>query len=94
VVCTKYIFKNKVNEYGQIIRNKEILVWKGYAQVEVIDFEETFSPISRLEAIWIFLAFSRFNKFKIYQMDVKSTFLNRNLEEEVYIEKPEGFMLS
>ena len=67
---------------------------KGYAQVEGIDFEETFTPIARLEAIRMFLQFACFKKFKIYQMDVKSTFLNWNLEEEVYIEKPEGFMLS
>jgi hypothetical protein len=94
VVGTKWIFKNKVNEDGQIIRNKERLVCKGYAQVEGIDFEETFSPVARLEAIRMFLAFACFKNFKIYQMDVKSTFLNGNLEEEVYIEQPEGFMLS
>jgi hypothetical protein len=69
-------------------------VCKGYAQVEGIDFEETFSPINRLEAIKIFLAFACFKNFKIYQMDVKSTFLNGNLEEEVYIEQHEKFILS
>jgi transposase InsO family protein len=94
VVGTKWIFKNKVNEDGQIIRNKARLVCKGYAQVEGIDFEETFSPVARLEAIRMFLAFACFKNFKIYQMDVKSTFLNGNLEEEVYIEQPEGFILS
>ena len=94
VVGTKWIFKNKVNEYGKIIRNKEILVCKGYAQVEGIDFEETFFPVVRLEAIKMFLEFACFKNFKIYQMDVNSTLLNGNLEEEVYIEKPKGFMLS
>jgi hypothetical protein len=64
------------------------LVYKGYAQVEGIDFEETFAPVARLEAIKMFLAFFCFKNFKVYQMDVKSTFLNGNLEEEVYIEQP------
>jgi hypothetical protein len=94
VVGTKWVFKNKFNEDGQVIRNKERLVCKGYAQVEGIDFEETFSPVARLEALIMFLAFACFKKFKIYQMDVKSTFLNGNIEEEVYIEQLEGFMLS
>jgi hypothetical protein len=94
VVGTKWIFKNKLNENGEIIKNKAILVCKGYSQVEGIDFEETFSPVARLEAIRMFLAFACFRNFKIYQMDVKSTFLNGTLEEEVYVEKPEGFMLT
>jgi hypothetical protein len=94
VVGTKWIFKNKLNENGEIIKNKAILVCKGYSQVEGIDFEETFSPVARLEAIRMFLAFACFKNFKIYQMDVKSTFLNGTLEEEVYVEKPEGFMLT
>jgi hypothetical protein len=94
VVGTKWIFKNKLNENGQIIKNKARLVCKGYAQVEGIDFGETFSPVARLEAIIMFLAFACFKNFKIYQMDVKSTFLNGTLEEEVYIEQPEGFRLT
>jgi hypothetical protein len=69
-------------------------VCEGYAQVEGIDFEETFSLVSKLEATRMFFPFSFFLKFKIYQMDVKSSFLNGNLEEEVYIEQPEGFILS
>jgi hypothetical protein len=94
VIGTKWVFRNKLNEYGQVIRNKARLVCKGYAQVEGIDFEETFSPVARLEAIIMFLAFVCFKNFKVYQMDVKSSFLNGNLEEEVYIEQPEGFLLS
>jgi hypothetical protein len=94
VIGTKWIFKNKLNENGQIIKNKSILVCKGYAQVEGIDFEETFSPVERLEAIRMFLAFACFKNFKIYQMDVKSAFLNGTLEEEVYLEQPEGFKLT
>ena len=62
--------------------------------MEGIDFEETFSPVARIEAIRMFLAFSCYKKFKVYQMDVKSAFLNWKLEEEVYIEQPEGFLLS
>jgi len=94
VVGTKWILKNKVIEDGQVTRNKERLVCKGYAQVEGIDFEETFSPVVRLEFIRMILAFACCKNFKIYQMDVKFAFLNGNLEEEVYIEQPEGFMLS
>jgi hypothetical protein len=94
VLGTKWIFKKKVNEDGQIIINKARLVCKGYAQVEGIDFEKTFSPVAILEAIRMFLAFACFKNFKIYQMDVKLAFLNGNLEEEVYIEQPEGFTLS
>ena len=67
---------------------------KGYAQVEGIDFEETYVPVARLVAIRMFLALSCHKNFKVYQMDVKSAFLNGNLEEEVYIEQLEGFLLS
>jgi hypothetical protein len=94
VVGTKWIFKNKLNENGVIIKNKAKLFCKGYAQVEGIDFEENFSPIERLEVIRMFLAFTCFKNFKIYHMDVKSTFLNGTLEEEVYVEQPEGFTLT
>jgi hypothetical protein len=93
VVGTKWILKNKLNENRQIIKNKDKLVCKGYAQVEGIDFEETFSLVARLEAIKMFLAFACFRNFKTNQMDIKSTFLNGTLEEEVYIEQPEGFIL-
>jgi hypothetical protein len=93
VIGTKWIFKNKLNENGEVIRNKARLVCKGYAQQEGIDFEETFAPVARLEAIRMFLALSSFQKFKVFQMDVKSAFLNGDLEEEVYIEQPDGFIL-
>jgi hypothetical protein len=94
VVGTKWIFKKKINANGEIIKNKAILVCKGYSQVDGIDFEETFAPVERLEVIRMFLAFACFRNFKIYHMDVKSTFLNGTLEEEVYVEQPEGFMLT
>jgi hypothetical protein len=76
------------------VKNKARLVCKEYAQVEGRDFDETFSPMARLEAIRMFLAYSCHKNFKVYQMDVKSTFLNGDLEEEVYMEQPEGFSLT
>ena len=82
------------NQDGQVIRNKARLVCKGYARVEGIDFEETYAHVAQLEAIRIFLALPCHKNFKVYQMDVKSAFLNGKLGEEVYIEQPEGFLLS
>jgi hypothetical protein len=79
---------------GQVVRNKARLVCKGYAQVEGQDFDETFAPVARLEAIRMFLPYSCHKNFKVYQMDVKSAFLNGDLEEEVYMEQPEGFLLT
>eukprot|EP00253_Pinus_taeda_P008621 PITA_08621 len=93
VIGTKWVLKNKLNENGEVIRNKARLVCKGYAQQEGIDFEETFALVARLEAIRMFLALSSFQNFKVFQMDVKSAFLNGDLEEEVYIEQPNGFIL-
>jgi hypothetical protein len=77
-----------LNEYGQVTRNKYRLVSKGNAQIEGIEFEETFSPVARMEAIHLILAYAFSKNVKVYQMDVKSYFLNGELEEEVYIEKP------
>jgi hypothetical protein len=94
VVGTKWIFKNKVNEDGKIIRNKASLLCKGYAQVKGIYFEEQISPVVILESIIMVLVFACFKNFKICQMDFKSALLNGNLEKEVYIEQPKGFMLS
>jgi hypothetical protein len=93
VIGTKWVFLNKLNEDGKVTRNKARLVCKGYTQVEGIEFEETFSPIVVMEAIILILPYSCSKNFKVYHMDVKSTFLNVDLEEEVYIEKPEGFQL-
>jgi hypothetical protein len=85
---------NKLNEDGQVTRNKDRLVCKGYAHVEGIEFEETFSPVARMEAIYFLLAYACSKNIKMYQMDVKSTLLDGELEEEIYIEKPKGFQLS
>ena len=92
VIGTKWIFKNKSDEHGIVIRNKSRLVAQGYTQVEVMDFDETFAPIARLESIRILLAIACHLNFKLYQMDVKSSFLNGMLQEEVYVEQLKGFV--
>jgi hypothetical protein len=90
-IGTKWVWKNKEGENGEVVRNKSRLVSQGYSQKEGIDYEETFAPVARLEAIRILLAFSVAKGFKLYQMDVKSAFLNGFLEEEVYVKQPPGF---
>ena len=87
----QWVFRNKLDENGTIVRNKARLVAKGYSQEEGIDYDETYAPVARLEAIRILLAFACFNNFKLYQMDVKSAFLNGFINEEVYVEQPPGF---
>jgi hypothetical protein len=73
------------------VRNKTRLVAQRYSQVEGLDFEETFAPVARLEVIMIFLAFAAFKGFKLYQIDMKSDFLNGVIQEEVYVRQPPGF---
>jgi hypothetical protein len=73
------------------VRNKSRLVAQGYSQVEGLDFGETFAPVARLEAIRILLAFATSKGFKLYQMDVKSAFLNDVIQEEVHVRQPPGF---
>ncbi|GJX50445.1 retrovirus-related pol polyprotein from transposon TNT 1-94 [Tanacetum coccineum] len=84
--------KNIKDEDQTVIRNKARLVAKGYAQEEGIDFEESFAPVARLEAVRIFVAYAAHKSFPIYQMDVKTEFLNGPLKEEVYVAQPEGFV--
>jgi hypothetical protein len=91
VVCTKWVFRNKQDEHGVVTRNKARLVAKGYSQVEGLDFYETYAPVARLESICILLAYATYHGFKLYQMDVKSVFLNGPIKEEVYVEQPSGF---
>ncbi|KAI3697859.1 hypothetical protein L6452_30957 [Arctium lappa] len=86
----KWVFRNKFDGHGTVTRNKARLVAHGYRQEEGIDYDETFAPVSRLEAIRLFLAYAVYNDFKVYQMDVKSVFLNGKLNEEVYVEQPPG----
>ncbi|XP_073271383.1 uncharacterized protein [Primulina huaijiensis] len=91
IIGTKWIFKNKTDESGNIIRNKARLVAQGYTQVEGVDFDETFAPVARIESIRLLLAIACFMKIKLFQMDVKSAFLNGILCEEVYVRQPKGF---
>ncbi|KAJ9539173.1 hypothetical protein OSB04_031906 [Centaurea solstitialis] len=92
IIKTKWIFRNKKDESGLIVRNKARLVAKGYSPQEGIDYDETFAPVARIEAIQIFLAYAAHKNIKVFQMDVKYAFLNGVLHEEVYIEQPEGFV--
>jgi hypothetical protein len=91
VIGTKWVFRNKQDEFGVITKNKARLVGKGYTQVEGLDFGETYAPVARLESIRILLAYATHHDFKLHQMDVKSAFLNGPLQEEVYVEQPPGF---
>ncbi|WKA13292.1 hypothetical protein VitviT2T_030608 [Vitis vinifera] len=91
VIRTRWAFRNKMDESSIIIRNKARLVAQGFNQEEGIDYEETFAPVARLEAIRMLLAFACFKNFVLYQMDVKSAFLNGFINEEVYVEQPLGF---
>jgi hypothetical protein len=90
-IGTKWVWKNKEGENGEVVRYKSRLVAQGYSQKEGIDYEETFPPVACLVAIRILLAFFVAKGFKLYQMDLKSAFLNGFLEEEVYVRQPPGF---
>nr|GEW92296.1 retrotransposon protein, putative, unclassified [Tanacetum cinerariifolium] len=92
VIKLKWLWKNKKDEDQTVIRNKERIVATGYAQEEGIDFEESFALVARLEAFWIFIAYDAYKSFLIYQMDVKTTFINGPLKEEVYVAQPDGFV--
>jgi hypothetical protein len=85
VIGTKWVFKDKQGEDGEVVRNKARLVAQGFSQVEGLYLEETFAPVARLEAIMILLAFTASKGFKFYQIDVKNVFLNGVIREEVYV---------
>lgn len=91
IIGTRWVFKNKLDENGIIFLNKARLVAQGYNQEEGIDFEETFAPVARLEAIRLLLAYACSMNFQLFQMDVKSAFLNGYINEEVYVKQPPGF---
>jgi hypothetical protein len=91
VIGTKWVFHNKQDENGVVTRNKARLVAQGFTQVEGLDFKETYAPVARLEAIQILLDFAAHHDFKLYQMDVKSAFLNGPIQELIYVEQPSGF---
>ncbi|GKF47213.1 retrovirus-related pol polyprotein from transposon TNT 1-94, partial [Tanacetum coccineum] len=88
IIGAKWIFRNNMDENGVVIRNKARLVAQGYRKEEGIDYDETFAPVARLEAIRIFLAYAAYMGFVVYQMDVKSAFLNEKLFEEVDVQQP------
>ena len=88
IVGTRWVFCNKLDDLGAVIRNKARLVAQGYRRHEGIDYDETFAPVARLEAIRIFLAYAAHKKFKAFQVEVKSAFLNGELKEEVYLQQP------
>ncbi|GJW91183.1 retrovirus-related pol polyprotein from transposon TNT 1-94 [Tanacetum coccineum] len=92
VITLKWIYKVKLDELGGILKNKARLVARGYRQEEGIDFEESFAPVARLDAIRIFLAYDAHMNMIVYQMDVKTAFLNGILREEVYVSQPDGFV--
>ncbi|GJW77362.1 putative ribonuclease H-like domain-containing protein [Tanacetum coccineum] len=90
-IGTKWVYRNKKDERGVVVRNKARLVAQGHRQEEGIDYDEVFAPVARLEAIRIFLAFASYMGFIVYQMDVKSAFLYGKIDEEVYVSQPPGF---
>nr|GEY27041.1 integrase, catalytic region, zinc finger, CCHC-type, peptidase aspartic, catalytic [Tanacetum cinerariifolium] len=92
VITLKWIYKVKLDELGGILKNKSRLVARGYRQEEGIDFEESFAWFARLEAIRIFLAYAAHKNMAVYQMDVKTVFLNGNLREKVYVTQLDGFV--
>ncbi|KAJ9552636.1 hypothetical protein OSB04_016681 [Centaurea solstitialis] len=91
VIGTKWIFRNKTDKRGIVIKNKARIVAQGYTQEEGIDYDDVFAPVARIEAIRLFLAFASYKGFKVYQMDVKSAFLYGTIDEEVYVSQPPGF---
>ncbi|GJW73225.1 retrovirus-related pol polyprotein from transposon TNT 1-94 [Tanacetum coccineum] len=92
IIGTKWVYRNKLDENGFLSRNKARLVAQGYNQQEGIDYDETYAPVARLESIRILLAYACALDFKLFQMDVKSAFLNGFINEEVYVAQPSGFI--
>ncbi|GJR67942.1 putative ribonuclease H-like domain-containing protein [Tanacetum coccineum] len=92
VIGTKWVYRNKKDEMGIVVRNKARLVVQGHRQEERIDYDEVFAPVARIEAIKIFLTFASYMGFIVYQMDVKSAFLYGKIDEEVYVSQPPCFV--
>ncbi|GJT97492.1 retrovirus-related pol polyprotein from transposon TNT 1-94 [Tanacetum coccineum] len=92
LIKLKWIYKFKTNEFSRVLKNKAILVAQGFRQEEGIDFEESFAPVARIEAIHIFVENAAHKNMMIYQMDIKTSFLNGELKEEVYVSQLEGFV--
>ncbi|GKF75522.1 retrovirus-related pol polyprotein from transposon TNT 1-94, partial [Tanacetum coccineum] len=92
IITLKWLWKNKCDADNIVVRNKTRLVAKGYRQEEGIDFEESFAPVARLQVVRMFIAFAAHKNITIFQMDVKTAFLNGPLKEEVYVSQPERFI--
>ena len=92
IIGTKGIFHNKTDEEGNVIRNKARLVAQGYSHMEGVDYDKIFSPVTHMESIRILLTLACHLRFKLYQMDVKTAFLNGLLKEDVYVAQPKGFI--
>jgi len=91
IIGTKWVFINKLNEKGEVVRNKVRLAAQGYSQQEGIDYTETFAPVVRLKAIRLLLSYAVNHGITLHQMDVKSAFLNGVISEEVYVKETPGF---
>jgi vacuolar-type H+-ATPase catalytic subunit A/Vma1 len=91
IIGPKWVFRNKLNEQGEVIRNKARLVAQVYSQQEGIDYVETFATVARLEAIRLLLSYAVNHGIILYQIDVKSAFLNGVISKEVYVKQPQGF---
>ncbi|KAJ0622951.1 putative RNA-directed DNA polymerase [Helianthus annuus] len=89
---TRWVFRNKQDSAGVIVRNKARLVVQGFRQIEGLDYDEVYAPVARLEAIRIFLAYASYMGFTVYQMDVKTAFLYGDVKEEIFVEQPLGFV--
>jgi len=93
-IGVKWIFRTKLNSDGSVNKYKARLVVKGYAQMFGVDFSETFAPVARMDTIRMLLALAAQKGWTLHQMDVKSAFLNGYLEEEIFVEQPEGFSVA
>jgi hypothetical protein len=92
VIGLKWVFTPKHDEHGDVVKHKARLVEKGYVQRQGVDFEEVFAPVVRMESVWVLLILAAHNNWSMHHMDVKSTFLNGVLGEEVYVSQPLGFI--
>ena len=92
-IGVKWVYKVKVNPKGEVVRYKARLVARGFLQRQGIDYEEVFAPVARLETVRVVVAHASLRGWKLHQLDVKSAFLNGDLQEEVYIDQPPGFVV-
>lgn len=88
---TQWVFRNKMDEDGIVIRNKERLVAQGFCQLEGLEYDEAFAIIAQLKAIRLFLGHASFKNFNVYQMDVNTSLLHKDVQEEVFLKQPPGF---